>query len=89
LGGLVQVLDVDPRTEPPGLIDFLNLAHLWFKGHIVGRVVIMVEDKPSSLLCQEDFYFCIIHSIRILEPGEVLSYQFGLIGERQGRSVII
>lgn len=49
----------------------------------------MVEDEPSSLLRQESLNPDTIHSVRVLEPGKVRSDQLGLIGESQGRSVII
>jgi len=49
----------------------------------------VVKDESPSVLCQEDLDPGIIDHEGILKPGEVCSDQLGLIGECQGRSVII
>ena len=89
LSGLVQVLDIGPGPKPPGIVNLLDVAHLWFRGHIAGRIVVVVEEETPSLLCEEDLNLCIIHPVGVLKSGKVGSDQLGLVGKRQGRPVVI
>jgi len=89
LWNLPPLAQINARPKPPGFVNLPDVAHLRSRSHIVGRVGIVVENKPSSLLREIDLVHGVIDPEGILQAGEVGSDQDGLMGKCEGRSVII